>query len=528
MIMKCIKDFIFTTVYFLRHALVQQGFIYFISSWLFAFFKHPLKSKNCSFLHVSSLFLQGSGVCPAQTWYSLALHTLRGVCVGLDDAGYQVFDEATLEYLTQQYGSFITRNVAELSPTPDSGNAMDSGTLQASNPTPSPSPLLSGQESVVTVLPDFATAPAHQAVRPTGANDNQPQRLVGNTYAGLADAPYSESSDFVPMGQTKEQDEYPDQKEYTSQGFKVQENFGQNYTNLKEPNDRHSIGLERTDQETQHYTSQQFLNSTEASKRLREQPGQKQFVRGRETDKSEAPHATPGQEVSGLSQGNFREGSNSDHLSTTTLKTSQAPPPHTHYSHSSQSAPLPTPAFHPHRNEQHHPDQTSQSPPTRYYNPNKQGSPPFSVRHFSSSTSQTPSSPAHYSYSDNHHQISLSRVSPKPFSLSDQSHYLAQQENSETYVLNNHSVTSGHHRPSVSFNQRFSPHTAGHKTLPQGHFVLGSVEQQQPSLEVYEPHDSSVTEDLEFSRLGNIAQRGSSPPTGISPTTHRSRYSPSR
>ncbi|XP_042879701.1 collagen alpha-1(I) chain-like [Penaeus japonicus] len=48
-------------------------------------------------------------VCPAQTWYSIALERLQGVCASLQDAGYQVFDAATLATLTELYGPFIPR-----------------------------------------------------------------------------------------------------------------------------------------------------------------------------------------------------------------------------------------------------------------------------------------------------------------------------------------------------------------------------------------------------------------------------------
>ncbi|XP_047488200.1 collagen alpha-1(III) chain-like [Penaeus chinensis] len=49
-------------------------------------------------------------VCPAQTWYSIALERLQGVCATLQDAGYEVFDAATLAALTELYGPFIPRD----------------------------------------------------------------------------------------------------------------------------------------------------------------------------------------------------------------------------------------------------------------------------------------------------------------------------------------------------------------------------------------------------------------------------------
>ncbi|XP_050717645.1 collagen alpha-2(VIII) chain-like [Eriocheir sinensis] len=60
---------------------------------------------------------QRPAVCPAQTWYSLALETLRGVCNSLEDAGYQVFDEETLAFFTRTYGPPIAREATAPIPT---------------------------------------------------------------------------------------------------------------------------------------------------------------------------------------------------------------------------------------------------------------------------------------------------------------------------------------------------------------------------------------------------------------------------
>lgn len=49
-------------------------------------------------------------MCPAQTWYSIALEKLQGVCATLQDAGYEVFDAATLAALTELYGPLIPRD----------------------------------------------------------------------------------------------------------------------------------------------------------------------------------------------------------------------------------------------------------------------------------------------------------------------------------------------------------------------------------------------------------------------------------
>ncbi|KAK8392052.1 hypothetical protein O3P69_017579 [Scylla paramamosain] len=60
---------------------------------------------------------QRPAVCPAKTWYSLALETLRGVCSDIEDAGYQVFDQETLAFLTEMYSAPIARETtAPISP----------------------------------------------------------------------------------------------------------------------------------------------------------------------------------------------------------------------------------------------------------------------------------------------------------------------------------------------------------------------------------------------------------------------------
>lgn len=61
---------------------------------------------------------QSPGVCPAQTWYSLALEALKGVCQDVEEAGYQVFDEETLAYFAQMYGPPIPRESTAPIPRP--------------------------------------------------------------------------------------------------------------------------------------------------------------------------------------------------------------------------------------------------------------------------------------------------------------------------------------------------------------------------------------------------------------------------
>ncbi|KAK7081400.1 hypothetical protein SK128_016386 [Halocaridina rubra] len=49
-------------------------------------------------------------VCPAYTWYTIALSKLQGVCSSLEDAGYETFDQFTLKELINIYGPPIPRD----------------------------------------------------------------------------------------------------------------------------------------------------------------------------------------------------------------------------------------------------------------------------------------------------------------------------------------------------------------------------------------------------------------------------------
>nr|XP_045592971.1 uncharacterized protein LOC123754540 [Procambarus clarkii] len=69
---------------------------------------------------------QMSGVCPAPTWYSLALDRLQGVCSTLEDAGYQVFDPETLAIINEIYGPPIPRETTAPIPVPGSPGTLRS------------------------------------------------------------------------------------------------------------------------------------------------------------------------------------------------------------------------------------------------------------------------------------------------------------------------------------------------------------------------------------------------------------------
>ena len=84
-------------------------------------FTLALVYTSLSLFYLLLLLLQKPAVCPAKTWYSLALESLRGVCQDVEEAGYQVFDEETLAFLTQMYGPPIAREAT--APIPPTGMA---------------------------------------------------------------------------------------------------------------------------------------------------------------------------------------------------------------------------------------------------------------------------------------------------------------------------------------------------------------------------------------------------------------------
>lgn len=70
-------------------------------------------------------------VCPAQTWYSIALERLQGVCSTLEEAGYQVFDPETLNRLIEIYGPPIARDSTAPIPVSAGRTPSVSGTVTA-------------------------------------------------------------------------------------------------------------------------------------------------------------------------------------------------------------------------------------------------------------------------------------------------------------------------------------------------------------------------------------------------------------
>ncbi|XP_050717497.1 LIM domain-containing protein A-like [Eriocheir sinensis] len=239
----------------------------------------------------------------------------------------------------------------------------------------------------------------------------------------------------------------------------------------------------------------------------------------------EALQTSPGQGVSRPLDGTLKEGSQRDRLSPTTPKTSHpSPTPSIQYFHPSEVPSQSPPTFLPHHYQQYTQKPSSHSLPTHYFNPNQQGSPTLTDPPSYFSTSQTPPSSAHNSYPAVHHQTSFPRVSPIPFSGPDQSYAsLLHLKTSEPSMLRNQSSPSNPDRESSALSPHLSHLLPHPPALPPGHLVLGSLEHQQPSLEIYETYDSSVREELDFSRLANVPPRGSSSAIDSPPVTHEHR-----
>ncbi|XP_045126712.1 mucin-19-like isoform X2 [Portunus trituberculatus] len=142
---------------------------------------------------------QKPAVCPAKTWYSLALETLRGVCTDVEDAGYQVFDQETLAFLTEMYSAPIAR---------DTTSSIAPGQMQQAGQGIGQSQIFSGQGAIpgqgvggqgtTTLLRQGATGfrgqsgvPGQQFRGQTGAtgqgfttNLGQPGTTTGQTFTG--------------------------------------------------------------------------------------------------------------------------------------------------------------------------------------------------------------------------------------------------------------------------------------------------------------------------------------------------------
>lgn len=392
-------------------------------------------------------------MCPAKTWYSLALHTLRGVCVGLDDAGYQVFDDATLEYLIHQYGSF-TKDILALSPTPATEAVDGPVTSKASPLDPhSTSALVPSQDPLFTPseVPSFSPGSTQDVLEPETANSENPERFVGETvYSGRGGPMDNQTKAFTKL-----------QEESTANG-----------------------------QETGHA---ELFSAT--------------------LQHGETFQTSPGQGASSPLHGTLKEGSLRDPVSPTSSKTSHPSPSlPIHYSHPSEDPSQSSLTFLPHYDEQYTRKPSSHSLPIHYFNPNQQASPTLSDTPLSSSSSSHTPPSAYNSYPDVHHQTSFPRVSATASSGPSTSHAsLTHLQASEPSMLHNQSSLS---------NSALSPHLSHlfphPPALPPGHLVLGSVEHQQPSLEVYETYDTSdtsVREELDYSRLAKVPPRRSSSAT---------------
>ncbi|XP_064099494.1 uncharacterized protein LOC135210569 [Macrobrachium nipponense] len=67
-----------------------------------------------------------NGVCPPFSYITLVLDTFRGTCSTLEDAGYQIFDQATLAFFTNFYGPPIERGCTSTIPLPQTQMSVQS------------------------------------------------------------------------------------------------------------------------------------------------------------------------------------------------------------------------------------------------------------------------------------------------------------------------------------------------------------------------------------------------------------------
>ncbi|KAK3871769.1 hypothetical protein Pcinc_023114 [Petrolisthes cinctipes] len=142
---------------------------------------------------------QSKGVCPAQTWYSLALDALKGMCTTLEEAGYQIFDEETLAAFNKLYGPPIARESTTPLPTPPSQTTPSLSPQSPQRPVSQQSP----QSQIPSQSPVSSLSPQSPSLQPQG------QTISGSTQ-GRQDIPSSQGFIGQPGSATPDQ-RYPGQ-----------------------------------------------------------------------------------------------------------------------------------------------------------------------------------------------------------------------------------------------------------------------------------------------------------------------------
>ncbi|KAK4299730.1 hypothetical protein Pmani_028000 [Petrolisthes manimaculis] len=113
---------------------------------------------------------QSKGVCPAQTWYSLALDALKGICTTLEEAGYQIFDEETLAAFNKLYGPPIARESTMPLPTPPSQTTPSLSPQSPQRPVSQQSPTLQSPQSKIPLQsPVSSLSPQSPSLQPPGS-----------------------------------------------------------------------------------------------------------------------------------------------------------------------------------------------------------------------------------------------------------------------------------------------------------------------------------------------------------------------
>ncbi|KAK8384274.1 hypothetical protein O3P69_009204 [Scylla paramamosain] len=425
---------------------------------------------------------QTHGVCPAQTWYSLALQTLRGVCVSVEDAGYEVFDEATMSYLTQLYGPLISREIAAPSPSPSPAPAPAPTSALSPAPGPTFTPTLTQQ---TPLPPQSHLEQQHLFAGSQGSSGGREARHE----PGRATTSQADTQDSLFSGQ-----QMP--KKVTDL-----DTYGQGYTEHARPRQ------EEPGRAVQHHIEQQ-AHGQEGSLPSRK----KGIARGQEnlanlasptmtpddngTSLRESPQQAVIQSANEPPSEHFH--AHSPHITSKPSHSFSSP---TYYSLPQKTVSQPSSAFPSH----------SQQQPDHYMFPHQHHEP--LPAQSSSSSLPFPSVPAFSShYSDPEHHASPSQAPPTHSSVIPN---LPKDTRPSNYYSQPSSTS--HHLPQAS--PALSPrlalhqpprHATSHSTL----LIPASFERQQLSLETFGAPNGKVVMNQQFAPQGS--------PTSRAPSSHAS------
>ncbi|MPC31921.1 hypothetical protein E2C01_025221 [Portunus trituberculatus] len=434
------------------------------------------------------------GVCPSQTWYSLALQTLRGVCVSLEDAGYEVFDDATMSYLTQLYGHLISRETAATPPT--------------LSPAPEPAPTLAS----------YPSTPTQQTPLPSHAHPEQPQMFAGNqASSGGTKVQYEHGRATTSQADTQDSF-FSDQQIPRPQKVAEIDIHGQEYT------EHEIISQEEPGRGTHHHTDQP-AHGEEGS--IQDLPGHEESIaHGRESLASLAsPTMTADDNVASLQKPpkpaviqKSTDEMPSEHLRahshhiTSNLSHSLSSP--TYYSLPQKTVSQSSSAF----------PSPSQQQPAHYVLPNQQHQALFAQSPSSSSPLSFLLTQAFSSnYSNSEHHASHSQAPPNHFSVTPNDPHYTQPS-----IYYSQPSSTGLYLPQASpaLSPRLSIHSPEHITSHSTHLTPASPERQQLSLEALAAHDGKVTLDQHSLHQGSPPSRSpSGHPSASNASGHQNSFS---